>query len=490
MAASESKESPSDKPPSEGTTTDMKHSNSNDNNEEAAPSLAAVTVDPTETAVTTTAPMLLTYESSEQSEPYQMAKQYLKEGKLEQALELIQDAFQELESKIGAQHAFHEAMAPFYYLYGTTLLYWIEESGANQAMTTMDDDNTNNDTLVNHDDADAEYPNNDAEDQPHDANNEMAEDAQIAWENLELARTILLRMTPLTDKLRLDLAQVCLRAADLQKMNGHYQAAVTDYEACLRQFKTNALVGPYDRKRADAHYNLGLMYHTLLAHTTNKKNNADDEDIDANNDNNIDTLDEATKELYRGRSYHHSFQCGQIFCAQIAILCGVEPLELFARAEQEVANYKTTGEDDEPFNSEQQHHANKAEVSWNLKALRKHVGTMEPPQEDQETFRNLLDVLDELQEFVDEAENSELGMKSTMEMKSEITAAVAGQTDDIGTEKAYGSTTFGFGSAAAETATAEATVMSSSMVVKKKRKLTESLQDDSIKPAAKKAATE
>ena len=193
---------------------------------------------------------ILSYENSECSDHYLLAKQLLNEGDFEQALSAIEQAIEETKAtliSLGVENAdLHESIAPFHYMYGTTLLYSIEESTDTQVTV----------------DAAQQTEQEQQEQQPTD---NTADDMMICWENLEVARNIVQEMLTsdsihqtLKAKLQLDLAQILLREGDLQRMNGRYTDAIQDYQACLHLRKL--LLPEFDRKVADAHYNLGLSY--------------------------------------------------------------------------------------------------------------------------------------------------------------------------------------------------------------------------------------
>eukprot|EP00532_Pseudo-nitzschia_australis_P011687 CAMPEP_0168222608 /NCGR_PEP_ID=MMETSP0140_2-20121125/10762_1 /TAXON_ID=44445 /ORGANISM="Pseudo-nitzschia australis, Strain 10249 10 AB" /LENGTH=776 /DNA_ID=CAMNT_0008152223 /DNA_START=55 /DNA_END=2387 /DNA_ORIENTATION=- len=219
-----------------------------------------------------TADAVPTYHSSETSANYILAKQLLNAGSFEDALSAIEQQLVETEkavrrstnasSSAGTASStdneqivdveLHESLAPLHYLYGTTLLYSLEEAkddgndnaggmammteaaakatsttnttaGAGVDTDTNTDTNTNttagtgtnttagtnnSETAVSQEgtpaaaSADPTNPwahlaSSSPEPAPQTDNgngNEMAEDIQYAWENLEAARTIVLRM--------------------------------------------------------------------------------------------------------------------------------------------------------------------------------------------------------------------------------------------------------------------------------------------------------
>ena len=92
-----------------------------------------------------------------------------------------------------------------------------------------------------------------------------AEDLQIAWENLDLARSIVSRLAGAEDEgpapapgrrtgLLLDLAQIHARLGDLQRANAAVLPCIDDYQAALDLRRD--LLGPFDRRTADSHFSL------------------------------------------------------------------------------------------------------------------------------------------------------------------------------------------------------------------------------------------
>lgn len=191
------------------------------------------------TITTTVTPQTLTYFSSATSDSYVSAKQLLNAGNFEEALALIEQASEKTKMAIRTRLALttnddeeleraielHESIAPFFYLYGTTLLYSLEEAkedgNDNSAMTIASvatagvrEQETSVDTAA----ASATIENdkqpstlsssnqgaaatttiaaNTATQQQQTNNNdeEFAEDIQIAWENLDTARNIIEKM--------------------------------------------------------------------------------------------------------------------------------------------------------------------------------------------------------------------------------------------------------------------------------------------------------
>ena len=369
----------------------------------------------------------------------------LQEGDFESALATIEDGLKStLEDLPPSEDTqLHESLCPFYYLYGSTLLYSIEESNdPNQQMTKPGEGN-----------------------EGADGGGEEAaaptEDIEIAWENLETARTILgrlLEQEPESRKLQADFAQVHLRAADLQRLNGTYDGAVSDYTISLK-YRSATELSKWSRKIADIHYNLGLVSFHHVATMNSAKESDPNADL---------SLLEAT----RARGFKHYYECATTFGGIVAELCGADPDELVQQAENSVPNFKSTGED-----AEDEKEGDVKMISLKLEALRKCIAELDVNDDAKLDVDNIVSVLDEIQETIDEAESSEQGMQEVTSMKEQITAMVAAQGDD--TEEASSSTGFGSAAAAVSTATAQP------LMVKKKKKRTDA-DASAAEPAAKK----
>ncbi|GAX09611.1 hypothetical protein FisN_38Lh029 [Fistulifera solaris] len=391
-----------------------------------------------------------TYASSESSTYYLSAKALLNEGSFEDALATIEEGIESFKSdllQLGMSEddaALHESMAPFHYLYGTTLLYSIEESSDTQKIAQQHES--------------PENPEEDGENAPED-------DSQIAWENLDIARAIVERMIAspdAPDKLKLDLAQIYLREGDLHKMNGKYENAIGDYESCLRYRQDNPAIGPYDRKIADVHYNLGLSRLMLVA--------------EANAAGEEEAMDEATQRFmaqHRAQSFHNFYTCARTLSGQLANICGLDAFEFIAKCESDIPNFKSTGEEDYTVD-----HPKMAGVK--LRKLREHVANLSPPLEDSHTFHEIRELLDEIQETIDEAETSEQGVREMADLKAEIRAMVAGAVaEEESTEGGGVTTQIGFGSSEAAATTAAAQPL---MAVKKKKRPVDDQSDSAKKP--------
>jgi hypothetical protein len=547
---------------SAATTTEAKD---DDDDDEAGPSAAngpaagptsATTKDPpvdaaaaTVAAATGTSTMMMipTYESVEASELYQTALSLMREGEFEDCIELVEQGIDDLKETLAAALRaeeegsgagsvdVHPSMAPYYYLYGTALLYKVEEQDLNSGAvgggavadaaassppSAFGGGNDNDDD----DEEGQEYYNGEDEDDAAD----KVEDLQVAWEFLESARGLLEKLIATTapaeeggraDKYRADLAQVRLREGDLNRMNGQSQAAVADYQASLEYLEgCAARVGPYSRKVADLHYNLGLLC-TLEAAAASEPASA--APPDASNpmlaalmpamlppQPQQKALSGREKAALRSRGVYHFWQCCQVLAGQLAMLCGVDdPSEILDRAERTVANLKSVGGgtsklgDGAAGDAEGDKAEHPAIVSRKLSNLRADLALLLPSsaaaaatgndagQGPMDPVAELVQLLDDIQETIDEVERSEEGIQQVTEMKAEITAAAAaasGNAADEGNGDGHG-----FGSAAAAATSASAQPI---LAVKKKAKKRDaadaSLKDDREPGDSKRAAAE
>jgi tetratricopeptide (TPR) repeat protein len=466
------------------------------------------------------------YEISESSEHYVLAKLLLDEGDFEQALASIEQGIETCKAllmSIGVEPDLHECMAPFHYLYGTTLLYSIEESTDTQLTTTVGDTNTasgpEEEEEASVPAAAASAAQEEQDSPPPPAEN--ADDMEIAWENLEAARNILEGMLTsdnkisqeFKSKLQLDLAQMLLREGDLQRMNGRYVEAIQDYESCLQLF--SLLLEPFSRKIADAHYNLGLSY---LSHSGELQK---EETSETNNNNtNTTSSDYANRQKLSHEMCRKGMDCyvacAKTLCGQLALLCGVEASSVLAtstgtQGTQGKAGFKTTGLDNDdarPVSS------SSSEASQTLSVWRRNVADLSPLEAgagagDPNTVEDLRQLLDEIQETVDEAERSQDAVRQASQMKvqaqnaitksdeAELSSGSGGTTATamINNPWANITTTIGFDKPTMEAKPAAAAAVGQTpmMVVKKKKKRdVTTTEGEDAKPSAdaKRAKTE
>jgi tetratricopeptide (TPR) repeat protein len=457
---------------------------------------------PSASSVKISAPITVvapTYQSSEESIYYQTAKALLKSGDFETALSTIEEGIEwtrtQLLSLSGPNNnndksdldvcSLHESMAPFHYLYGTTLLYSIEESTDGlQPLTTVEGQSV---AVATHDDEGDEnvpyesgYENDDPEGENAAEERPLVEDMEIAWENLDTARTILeqvLVQNPTSDKLRADMAQILLREGDLQRQNGANTAAVTDYTSCLSFYENNTAIPKFSRKIADVHCNLGSVYFNLVVEA--KKSPSEGSDIVS-----PDTMTAALEErdlpakikFYRNRGFYHHYECAKALVGIMSVYVNVDPFELFKRVEVQQPSPTS-------FCDEQSDDYPKM-IRAKLLSLRQMLTTFPKLAEPlslqvSDDVNDCLAALEEIQETMDEAEASEQGVVEATAMKEEITAMVSSQQQHAISEEASIPSAAAFGSASATASTALAQPI---MVVKKKKKRTEEeiLDDDGI----------
>jgi tetratricopeptide (TPR) repeat protein len=401
-----------------------------------------------------------TYESSEQSEYFLAAKQLLADGDFEQALVTIQEGLETTKAFLETSAAMvgvdlspevidlHESLAPLHYLYGTTLLYSVEESTDSQQMT-VGAGGCQDTTVGEEPDAEAEGS---GERQSGKVIDDFADDMQIAWENLDAAKTIVEIMLEGQDAttmpfvrrttLQMGLAQILLREGDLQRLNGRYIEAIADYEACLNLRQTLLQhQDPFSRQIADVHYNLGLTYLTSSSDlkkqlsTTDEASNSNDS---RTNDAADPSLDAATRdrlsEEHRINGVYHYLECAKVFCGRIAISCCADPHEIITgiRIDEEGvprAGLKTTGLDDD-----HQETKSTSKESLELSSMRRRVAGLTPVTPGDSSVLDLRQFLDEIQEAVDEAAASQEAVRQASELRVKAQEAVAGavETDSSG----------------------------------------------------------
>ncbi len=432
---------------------------------------------------------IMTYHNTKQSKHYQNAKAHLQAGDFEAALSSIELGITTTLSLLPTQDELHESIAPLYYLYGTTLLYSIEES----------QDNPENQLMA------AQQQGHHQPQQDGEGNDgDVAGDLQIAWENLETARSVLSKMCGSTsnngelekemkDELVMDLAQIHGRLGDLSRHDGHYERAIHDYEVCCGH-RRNLLTGDkvWDRKIADVEYSLGMTCLSLAAE--GEKNLVDEMDNNGacKSDGTNKTIPEAAsaavsasssvaalpKELARARedtdddtkvklspehitalrekSYRHYVQCSRILAGMIAIMCGKNPSEVAAADSnlehienkkmssvadsKQSASGKTTGLDENLSVQEQAANA--------LQIIRKRVVTMKCVDTDDDArVHDLREMLDEIQETIDTSEKDREGLRDISMMRKKAEEDVKKNDEAINTtvEEDGATTTIGFG---------------------------------------------
>ncbi|KAL9187242.1 hypothetical protein ACHAXT_001345 [Thalassiosira profunda] len=501
------------------------------------------------------APAPPTYLSTKSSRAYALSKQLLQTGALDDALSTLEMALQLSKQMLAEQLAnskmpaaggdpeadleMHESLAPLHYLYGTTLLYSVEESDVMMANGQMaaaggaptGDIEVNDGEAGNDDGAPAGKAAEGGEGEGGEEGEEAAavadpaEDLQIAWENLDLARTIISRLvepfvdeeddagamtmgksnfkneapsnngTAYTDaekkELLLDLAQVHVRLGDLQRADGNVLPSLPDYESALK-LRVRCL-GKFDRKVADSHFSLAGVYAEAPSRAGENEGKVENfvSSLTGGGEAGMggmgdeekgEALTEAEKREFRMRSLEHYLACGVAFAGIMAEMCG-EDAEKFTSLESDSGASSMAAASSA---------ATASSHCKSMTAIRQRLATLTPPTSPakKEEFDDLKEMVDEIQEAMDSAEETEEGLRSLGEMKAnEIRKHEAksngegveetlegGATTTIGFGAPSGSSGFAaagagavnaFGSTAATAASATAAPM---MVVKKKKK--------------------
>jgi tetratricopeptide (TPR) repeat protein len=311
--------------------------------------------------------------------------------------------------------------------------------------------------------------------------------------------------TDLKDKLELDLAQLYLREGDLQRMNGRNEAAIQDYQSCLRLRKASKFLDKYDRKIADVHYNLGLVYINLAS--KDDETLEDDESKPAKTDDD-EKAKEAKRVLARNKSVYHFLECSKCFCGQIASICNANPesitkieagdLDNVAKEDDSTPKFKTTGEEDDETELP---NVASSKLSIMRKRVEALINSADMTTEQREKVNDLSQLLEDIQETVDEAENSTKGVQEVTNMKAEVAALAAADGDIEPQKEGTSTTTIGFGGASSATVASAASATSVApsaassgtataarpmMVVKKKKRAALQIveEPDSKKPKA------
>ena len=367
--------------------------------------------------------VILTYKGSKDSMAYGKAKAQLSAGEFEVAMEEIETELTKRMSVLGNE--FHECLAPLYYLYGTTLLYSVEESTDTSVMQQQ---------------------------QQQQQTEEEAGDLQIAWENLELSRSILSSMANRTNEQELDLAQVHMRLGDLQRANGNYAEAMEDYQHA-HTLRKQSLETYYDRRIADTLYSLG-MCSLLLAAESEKQTSAPSTDPNPK----VSLSPQQILE-YREKSILHYLECARVLVGIIALLCDKD-----AEKEAHVEAVKLDPHTLEPTIEY---------ASQSLKTLRARTQIMAPS--DNLQAMDLQEMLDEIQEVIDNTQQDQQGLQTVGAMKA---MAEQQAEEDHNDKKPPAKTTIGFGTSNISTTTPTTT----NLMVKKKKKREDSKPEATKKP--------
>ena len=426
---------------------------------------------------------------------YTAATMQLKDGDFEGCMASIETLMGIIRDQLGGDEV-HEALAPLYYLYGSTLLYSVEESddlvappapaaaasGEENAEEDHGGSGGGNDIPVSSSVTEMGSSNeNDATANNFmDAQLQQMEDLQIAWENLDLSRTIMERMNFLNSVdggnkksdfndvyseeqvsiLTIDMALNLCRLGDLQMANGKYDGAIQDYTHCLQLRET--ILGKYNRKVADCHYSIGSCY-LLLAGASTSTNENHNENNEAAAVMGASTMSAAaashqqseqqpvlTKEQIsaaKDKGIKHLLGAANSIAGQVEILCGLSPRDSLSSSKGDAAvsviissicdRVKKANSDDIKKNNE---------------------------------VNDLKELLDEIRETIDNADESqEVMRKDVSKLKANAEPAVGNESVKTASDLSPSTTVIGFGNSAA-TLSKQATTVPTMMVVKKKKK--------------------
>lgn len=396
----------------------------------------------------------LTYFNTKSGPFYAKAKEILQTGDFEAVLSKIETGITTILSLLPSQDDLHESLAPLYYMYGTTLLYSIEESQDTAEASVM-----------------------------AQGGDEAAGDLQIAWENLESARNVLTKLSCDSDNEQervLDLAQIESRLADLSRHNGHYDQAIQDYESCCES-RRGILQGDqvWDRRIADVEYSLGMTSLLLAAEGEKNLLNQEEEQEGGKKNEQTNALlaamaaagaaaepdpNEAEKvnlspeeiSALREKSIRHYVQCARILAGIIATMSGANPTET-AAADDSLENHenkKMAATKEASKSSTSASVSVQEQASKALSAIRDRVSKLKPTQSsDDDTVHDLREMMDEIQETIDNCEQDREGLRDVNKMRKKAeddikkADGVEGESGRSTTGDANaGTTTIGFGS--------------------------------------------
>jgi hypothetical protein len=430
-------------------------------------------------------------------------------------------------------------MAPLHYLYGTTLLYVVEESdvmmadnngggggedGNEEPQHDDDDDDgeeddDDDDDEKKHTNVDDENDNDKGKSNKEDIKqitvSDPAVDLEIAWENLDLARSIIHRLVDIhnceeehhdnsttttmnnggsgktivyksndssntndsnsnpqlltleqRNELLLDLAQVHVRLGDLQRQDDKSDSCIADYERALQLRKH--VLGMFDKKVADCHFSLGQAYAEAPTRAQERDGRVNDfvkglggdsgggqDDAAAgSNSSSSSTMTNERKAEYRRLSLEHYLACGHSFAGILASMCDTEypyregvllsTFPDYSESRQLLPKQATDGI---------RGLGGESHTSI-MSRLRQFVSTLVLPssylssshKQSVIEFNNIKEILDEIQEAMDSAEETECGLRSLSKMKANAKSGGGGGTDEVGGSSDGPVTTIGFGS--------------------------------------------
>ena len=461
-----------------------------------------------------------TYLTTKSSKAYTLSKQLLASGSLDDALSTLEMALQlsrdmltnaynnnndKKDDDDGVNIELHESLAPLYYLYGTTLLYSVEESDVmmandqtkiNGAAAAADIDVPPEDEKVG-----AEQSVNGGYGEEDDSGevqevSDPTEDLQIAWENLDLARSIVTRLVedfkpnsntdgaitlksnnlksdesdinslPINNgivytraeqtDLLLDLAQIHTRLGDLQRANANILPCIDDYNLAL-ELRTQTL-GKFDKKVADSHFSLAQVYAEAPNQVAENEGKVSDfvnslggsgaSGGSGGGGGDVELTEEEKIEMRR-KSLEHYLACGVAFVGVMAKLCG-EDAEVLTSVNDE-SSTACASDSAAAMASSASSMQTSANYAKTMSTLRQRITSLPQTKLTQDTkleFDDLKELLDEIQEAMDSAEETEEGLKSLGQMKAyEIKKHEMKQNGESVVEKSEDGamTTIGFG---------------------------------------------
>ena len=460
-----------------------------------------------------------TYLTTKSSKAYTLSKQLLSSGSLDDALSTLEMALQlsrdmltnafnnnnnddKKDDDDGVNIELHESLAPLYYLYGTTLLYSVEES---DVMMANDQTKVNGaaaadiDVPPEDEKVGAEQSVNGGYGEEEDDGGEVqevsdpTEDLQIAWENLDLARSIVTRLVedfkpnsntdgaitlksnnlksdesdinnlPINNgavytkaeqtDLLFDLAQIHTRLGDLQRANANILPCIDDYTLAL-ELRTQTL-GKFDKKVADSHFSLAQVYAEAPNQVAENEGKVSDfvnslggPGASGGSGGGDVELTEEEKIEMRRKSLEHYLACGVAFVGVMAKLCG-EDAEVLTSVNDESCT--ACASDSAAMAASASSMQSSANYAKTMSTLRQRITSLPQTKLTQDTkleFDDLKELLDEIQEAMDSAEETEEGLKSLGQMKAnEIKKHEMKQNGESVVEKSEDGamTTIGFG---------------------------------------------
>lgn len=469
--------------------------------------------------------LLPTYRSIKETPLYLKAKEDLRDGNLESALSTIESCLTATLSQLSGDE-FNVALAPLYYLYGTTLLYSVEENDA--LLSQPPQDQLQQPQEEQEEEAPEEKQDeNEEEGQQQQQQQEMAEDIQVAWENLDLARTILHRVLEnilpnlivqtsssssngsnhkaivmgksdgsdnddsIIEQV-FDLGQIYLRLGDIQKGNGNYLNAVEDYDMCkniwtgLRKLCQKP---ENERKVAHCYYCIGEVY-MMLANEAETQGDtkataklpsgevpakAVPSAAASSSAAATAIVTQAEIDQYRKMSIVNYWTCGQTFANVILQLCDQES-SILESTEINMETIAASSVVDIVQDS-----------SEKLKRLRSSVANRTPSSSSSSSdsvaiVAEIKEILDEIQEVIDSSISEAKVLRENLSQikKNTPLSAEENECKDNGSRgDGFGSTTtIGFGSPKLSTTTTTTANANIPMLVAKKKKKTREEDSD------------